>query len=60
MKSGKNFVIEYSTGAFELAKTELFKIFTDTFCKTYAVQQQVGLEQTNAVVDQATVYIIEK
>ena len=53
MKSGKNVVIEYSTGAFELAKTELAKIFTsDTFRRLYAVQVQVGLEQTDAIVDQ--------
>ena len=52
MKSGKNFVIEYSTAAYELAKIYIHEIFTSKdFKDKYGIVKQVGLEQSGAIVD---------
>jgi len=52
MKSGKNFVIQYSTGAYELAKTFITNIIqSPEFQQTYANKTQDGKESSSAQVD---------
>ena len=52
MKPGTIFVIEYSTAAYELAKTVTAQILqSNDFKENFAIDEQVGQDQTNAIVD---------
>jgi len=52
MKPGKNFVVEYSTAAYELAKTVTAQILqSNDFKENFAIVEQIGQDQTNAIVD---------
>ena len=52
MKPGKIFVIEYSTAAYELAKTVTAQILqSNDFKENFAIVEQVGQDQTNAIAD---------
>jgi len=52
MKAGKNFVIEFSTAAYELAKQNLFSILqSEEFKQDYVVVNQSGKDQSNIEVD---------
>jgi hypothetical protein len=52
MKPGKNFVIEFSTSAYELAKMEISKIIeTIEFNATYNIRAQHGLDLSDITVD---------
>ena len=56
MKSGKNFVIQYNTGAYELAKSFIRKtIYSHEFQQTYAITRQDGVDDSCAQVDTVTV-----
>ena len=52
MKPGKNFVIEFSTSAYELAKMEISKIIeTPEFNATYNIRAQHSLDLSDITVD---------
>ena len=54
MKLGKKFVVEYnySTTAYELDKTVTAQILqSNDFKENFAIVEQVGQDQTNAIVD---------
>lgn len=52
MKAGKNFVIVFSTAAYELAKTVLADIFnSEEFSDNYAIQTQKGIDRSNSTID---------
>ncbi|CAG2184857.1 unnamed protein product [Mytilus edulis] len=53
LKSGKNFVVEMSTGAYEIIKKEIHEIlYNSEECKSYSVvQKQDGVENAGLTVD---------
>ncbi|XP_071137112.1 putative uncharacterized protein DDB_G0267716 [Mytilus edulis] len=52
MKAGKNFVIIYSTAAYELAKTSIMDILNSKeFSDPYTIQTQTGIDNSNSIID---------
>ncbi|CAC5397670.1 unnamed protein product [Mytilus coruscus] len=52
MKAGKNFVVEFSTAAYELAKSRILTLLQSTNISTnYTVLEQHGVEQSNLKID---------
>ena len=52
MKLGKNCIVEYSAAAYELEKTVTAQILqSNDFKENVAIVEQVGQDQTNAIVD---------
>ncbi|CAC5425418.1 unnamed protein product [Mytilus coruscus] len=52
MKAGKNFVVEFSTAAYELAKSRILTLLQSTDISTnYTVLEQHGVELSNLKID---------